>query len=345
MSEESFSMDFQPDHWLVPAFLRKVDPVFSPPMVKVYLASSLTCVPDADVKDCELVTRVCKKVFGAYDYEGIRFHVYDPADVTKPGSIHTPEQVFETDYRNVVEADLVAFHVSTPSLGVGEESLIAATAMVPRIVIYRRGAKVSRMFLGTFTPAVATLQYDNEPELEHSLSRMMLKIARHIVKSARRRRPLMKKYEDLQLGRFIFKQRIRQQIPISDLAIELDTMESWLRHLERDSRIAATASHMLLQSLMEETNSSLTYRAGEPPVLHEDRTQDETREGSLDCLTDYVLSLKEWMPDIRVFRLWNDYVSQRQREHAEVIAYREGGHQIVSVSDWKQRDAELGLGL
>lgn len=336
--DEGFSMDFDSTrHWTANAFTNRGNPLLNPPIIRVYLAGPLTCVNESDSQDCTAIRKITKWVLGSYDHRGIRFDVYDPADVTQPGSNHTAEQVYEVDYRNVVDADLVIFHVNKPSLGVGEESQIAATSLVPRVTIKKRGVEVSRMFDGSFTPAIK-IEYGTHAEYEQALSDHLVEIAEHAIRSASQRRPLMEQFEEMQLGRFIFRQRIKNHVRIEELAAAINTKVSWLRYLERKPRIAATASLPLLYSMLNATNASMTQQAGKMPVLKEsDDTLDADAKHSLDNLVSYVLSRQEWVSDDIVFRLWQEHVEQAETEKAEALAHRAGDDRIVTVEDWRHR--------
>jgi hypothetical protein len=232
-----FSMDFDPNcHWSAKAFTNRGKTLLNEPIIRVYLAGPLTCVNEIDTQDCNAIRKITKQVLGSYDHQGVRFKVYDPADVTQPGSNHTAEQVYEVDYRNVVDADLVIFHVNRPSLGVGEESQIAATSLVPRVTIKKRGVDVSRMFDGTFTPAIK-IEYGSHAEYEKALSEHLVEIAEHAIKSASQRRPLMEQFEKMQLGRFVFRQRIKNRVRIEDLDRHPDKrVEVWLQDEMRFGR-------------------------------------------------------------------------------------------------------------
>jgi hypothetical protein len=338
---EGFCMDFgEPDYWQqydANGFIGKATPLLNPPIIQVYLAGPLTCVDPSDGQDCDAIRKITKHVLGSYDYRGLRFRVYDPADVTQPGSQHTPEQVYEVDYRNVVDADLVIFHVNVPSLGVGEESQIAAASMVPRVTVRKRGAKVSRMFDGTFTPAIR-IEYSSYADYEKLLRDQLVEIAEKVVSSAVRRRAQMKVFEDLDLGRFIFRQRIRHSIKIEELAAKVDTKVSWLQYLERSPRIAATASLPLIQAILDATNSKMSQQPGKTPDLQSsDEPLPDDQKQSIENLIDFIRTQQEWVPDPLVFRLWTEYQAEVSDEQVVALTYREGHERIIAVTDWAER--------
>ena len=112
--------------------------MIDPPVLRVYLASPLTNTDPASEEDRRTVREVTRRIMENYDYFGIRTEVYDPSDVTPPGSEHTSEEVYVTDHNRTANADLVVFHVNGPSIGVGMEAQIAAEATVPRVVVSKR---------------------------------------------------------------------------------------------------------------------------------------------------------------------------------------------------------------
>lgn len=79
MSDSSFfAMDFDGDHQF--AFSRHLEEqMLDPPIFEVYLAGPLTNNNPVIDADCAVVRHTIKDLFGAYEYSGYRFHVYDRA--------------------------------------------------------------------------------------------------------------------------------------------------------------------------------------------------------------------------------------------------------------------------
>src|SRR5260370_5605973 len=125
-----FAMDFDPGNSF--PFSVPEKPMIEPPVLRIYLASPLTNADSETANDCRMVRSITRRVLEGYDYLGIRFHVYDPAEVTPPGSEHTSEEVYLTDHNRTATADLVVFHVNCPSLGIGMAAQIAAGPTIPR---------------------------------------------------------------------------------------------------------------------------------------------------------------------------------------------------------------------
>ena len=282
---------------------------------------------------------------GSYDFQGVGFQVYDPGDVTQPGSNHTPDEVYELNYEQCVLADLVAFHVNVPSLGVGCEAQISADATVPRVTVAKTCVPVSRMFDGIFSTAIASIQYENSSDLELQLFRQIPVIAARVISSAQRRRPILASFSDLRLGSVIFKQRIIHNVTIEELARQTDIKESWLRRLERNHVLAACCTTIQLNRIAAATHCYVktvdaqnltTLVPFDDSLSHDDRL-------SRDNLVSYICSKNEWIPDDRVFRLWNSYLLESTKEAAEAVKYREGDSKVVSVAEWRRRDEERRL--
>ncbi len=100
MNDEAFSMDFDGARSL--AFNIGDSPLLNPPRIRIYAAGPLTNIDEDATNDCLAVRGILKRVFAAYEYQGIRFEVYDPGDVTQPGSQHTAEEVYELNYEQSV---------------------------------------------------------------------------------------------------------------------------------------------------------------------------------------------------------------------------------------------------
>ncbi|MCI0641331.1 MAG: hypothetical protein L0Y72_29685 [Gemmataceae bacterium] len=229
---DSFAIDFDSANRM--PFNLAETPMIDPSILRVYLASPLTNSDPETSNDCRLVREMTRRILENYDYLGIRFEVYDPAEVTPPGSEHTSEEVYLTDHNRTANADLVIFHVNGPSLGVGMEAQIAAGATVPRVVVSKKDARVSRMFLGLFSPTVGAIQYANDADYEAQLSKQLPEITRKTLESAKRRRPFIEDICDVELGRLIFKQRILHSITIDALARSVDIGEYFLRRVWRE---------------------------------------------------------------------------------------------------------------
>ncbi len=333
-NEESFAMDF--DENSKAGFVRSEKTSLDPPVIEVYLAGPMTNNDLELQAHCDRVREIVKRLLHAYDYLGLRFQVYDPADVTQPGSSHTDEEVYVMDHDRTMSADLVIFHVNAPSLGVGSESQIAADATVPRVTISKTGVPVSRMFRGIFSPSIVDISYADCADLELQLSRSISRIARVTVESAIRRRPLMTDYRAANIGRQIFAQRIVHSLPIERLARLTDIKENWLRRLEREPVIAMCASSIQLVRIAEAIKCYVVITNQIPTLKPQDRDFLDDEKQSLSNLMDCVLENKTWVKDNEIFRVWGQYRESLKRERAEAVAHRGGENKAITVDQWKR---------
>lgn len=339
---DAFSMDFDGTRYLS---FSSSQAILNPASLRVYAAGPLTNNSDAISRDCADVRSILKRVLGSYDHQGIRFQVYDPGDVTQPGSSHTPEEVYELNHEQSVLADLVVFHVTTPSLGVGCEAQIAADATVPRVTLVRKDVALSRMFDGIFSTTIASIHYENHADLELQLFRQLPSIAAQATRSALQRRPRLTAFSELQLGSVIFKQRILHNVTINELARQTDIKESWLRRLERKQALAACCTAIQLDRIAAATRCyvKIVDAQNMMTLAPSDDSLSEDQRQSLENLVTYVSSKDGWVTDDRVFRLWNGYRVAYQTQRDEALQYREGDNKVLSVEAWRQRDQEPRL--
>ncbi len=340
---DAFSMDFDGARSL--AFNTGDCPLLDPPRIRIYAAGPLTNIGEDTSFDCTTVRGILKRVFAAYDYQGIRFDVYDPGDVTQPGSQHTAEEVYELNYEQSVLADLVVFHVNVPSLGVGCEAQISADATVPRVTLAKADIPVSRMFEGMFSATIATLEYVNHADLELQLFRQLPELAARVIRSAQRRRPVLAGFSALQLGTVILKQRIVHNVTVERLADEADITSSWLRKIETNHMLAACCTAIQLNRIAAATHCyvktvdprNLTTLAPSDSDLSRDEQQ------SLDNLVAYIGTRDYKLGDDRVFRLWNSYRVDSARTASEAVAFRAGENNAVTADEWRRRDGRPHL--
>lgn len=342
MDGDSFFIDFDPNKRF--AFGREGS-LITPPVINVYLAGSLTNIDPNAAEDCKAVRKIVRRVLESYDYLGIRFVVYDPADITSPGSNHSPEEVYELDHERTALADLVIFHVNTPSLGVGCETQIAADATLPKVTVCKRGVPVSRMYGGVFSPTVASIEYATHDELEQGVIARLPDIAAAAIESAERRRPIANAFTDLRLGRVILRQRILKNMSIAELAKLTDIREYWLTRIERRPDQAATCTLIQLARIAESLGCYLKIVGDRqlPTLVPSQSSLAPAVDESLNNLVSYCNSRQTSINDERLFRLWNSYSEEEEQQATEAIAHRGGEHQALTTDDWERRDRNLGL--
>jgi len=340
-----FAMDFNEGKHLAFA-VEKEAPMIVPPVLNVYLAGPLTNNDKCVDCLCREVREIVKRLLGSYEYNGVRFHVYDPGDITSPGTAHTPEEVYELDHERTMTADLVVFHVNAPSLGVGCECQIAADTCSPKVVIARNGTPLSRMFTGVHSETLATIEYEQPRDVEMQLSQWLPTIARRAAESAQSRRPIMQAVAESRLGRVILRQRIVNNVPLEDLAARTNIKVRWLRRVERVPELAACCTLAMLMRIADVVGCYLQLtNPGNLPVLKpSDDSLGPSDKQSLDNLVEYALGRGDGCADDRSFRLWNQYREECQEENSLLtVAHREGEHRVVTVDEWRNRDQRLGL--
>jgi nucleoside 2-deoxyribosyltransferase len=79
----------------------------------------------------------------------------------------TEAGVFERDTKAVMRCDKIVADVSTPSLGVGMEVMLAHTLEKQVICAYRQGTRVSWMVKGL--PGAMLIEFRDEADLEEKL--------------------------------------------------------------------------------------------------------------------------------------------------------------------------------
>lgn len=104
------------------------------------------------------------------EFEKCGFSAYIPHQHTDPKI--KPGKVYQTDYRKIIESSLLVAYVGEPSLGVGQEIQIASFHQIPILLVFEKGAKVSRMTLGN--PMVKqTFQFETFENLKEWVPKFM----------------------------------------------------------------------------------------------------------------------------------------------------------------------------
>ncbi|GFO82608.1 MAG: hypothetical protein A49_22350 [Methyloceanibacter sp.] len=294
-----------------------------------YLATPLTnCSPEETCAN-EDIRNAVKRILCP------RFEVYDPAEHTPPGTKHDAEDVYLLDHNRTRTADLVFFHVTQPSLGVAIESQIAAEATIPRVIAWRRGAQVSRMFRGVFNHTIAEIEYDDLDDFVEKLQAALPTIVEATVASAHRRNPLVARIASAKLGREIFKGRIVLGKTIDELAAATDIRTRMLMQIERSMELSACLSLIQLMRITQELNAIVMIGGEGIPSIHgKDDDLPENKRQSLEALVDFVVSNKPWIKDPRIQEMWatyNELANTRYRPSAGQ-AQKE---LVYSADDWR----------
>ena len=110
--EHSFTLDLAARGWQVPPeFIER-------PYLKVYLASALTGREEQKKLDDDTRAAI-RDVFSRATCLPLpyclRYEVYDPAEHTFPGTAHCCEEVYHTDFKELVDSDLALFFLNSSS--------------------------------------------------------------------------------------------------------------------------------------------------------------------------------------------------------------------------------------
>lgn len=336
---DNFSMDFDDSRKL--AFGCPGNVELDPPVLSVYLASALTNVVEAERDESERLRVVIRESFESYDCQGVRFKVYDPADVTSPGSKHSDDEVYATDHGRTSAADLVIFCLAAPSLGVGMEAQISAECTLPRVVISKRESIVSRMFRGLFSPTIAWIEYSDPSDVTESLAKEICAIAASAVESACRRRRHVNDLTTEPIGQTIMKRRLIRQITLQQLASVTDIREGWLQRLELDPFVGGSITFIQFHRIADALDVRASLSASGVPTLAEDDTDQrlsKEQSESLTTLVEFARTREETAEDGKLLAVWQDYFQQQSEEAVEAVRHR--GNTAIAVEEWKRRYEE-----
>lgn len=326
-------------------FLRQSEPLIMPPVINIYLAGPLTHADSAIQKECVAVRAAVKSAFHNYDYLGIKFHVYDPAEVTAPGTDHTAEEVYITDHKCTVCADLVFFVVTAPSLGVGIEAQLSASATTPRVILRNSSSPSSRMFSGLCTSTIAEIVYDNPMDVMIGLLQKRTDICSAAIESAERRRPHFEYVKNQRSGQKFFMQRVRKSIPIAELAKKTDIPEFWLREIERCPELACTLSIMNIQRIADVLGCTVKCQGQTFELIEHDVNLIPLQLESLENLVRHLNSRKTPFNEDRAFRIWDRYLREDNLHRSEAKKFRssKGDLEALTEDDWRQLYEDVNL--
>lgn len=121
----------------------------------IYISGALTGIesPEKIKNFYESIGSLCQK---------LGFQSYVPHLNTDPiaNPDITPQEVYQTDRHQVINADLIIAYLGIPSFGVGMELAFAALENIPVILLYEKGKTISRFPRGISTK-IAEIQFTN----------------------------------------------------------------------------------------------------------------------------------------------------------------------------------------
>lgn len=335
---EGFAIDFDPGNAL--GFNRSANPMLDPMVLHAYLASPLTNLDEPVKIENEAVRACIRTLFGRYEFQGVQFQVYDPGEVTPPGTKHTDDEVYVMDHHQTSQADFVIFLVLAPSLGVGMEAQIAADCNLPRLVVSKKGTAISRMFRGLFCPTIAWIEYENVADAREQVGRQLPVIASAAVKSAIGRRAQVREFCAEQIGVQVLKSRLVQGISLPQLAEMTDIREGWLQRLEWDPCLAAGLTLIQFHRIANVLRAKASISTTGLPTLRAGQSQPElTRRqlDSLETLVEFVQQGRQSIDDTRVVAIWRDYILQGVGTLQGVAQEPDPDEFTVTVEEWRGR--------
>jgi DNA-binding XRE family transcriptional regulator len=137
--------------------------------LNAYFSTALTDVAPPARRVSDETVAVVRDVGGQFGID-----LYFPADHTDPiRDAHvTAEEVYRIDRERVKGSDLVFVLAGTPSLGVGQELMMAHASLIPTVLLIPAGTRVSRMALGV-PLRMDQVVYDSLPGLRSALDRLL----------------------------------------------------------------------------------------------------------------------------------------------------------------------------
>lgn len=329
--EDTFEVDLPDDNFELPDEFRDAE------RFKVYLASALTGIEKTKSEYDAKIRSVISEALTKSRYCGLGYDVYDPGENTPPGSMHSAEQVYVRDFEKTIESDLVVFYLNRGSLGMGEEAQIAAGATIPKVVIYKQGENVSRMFDGIFNPTLFTVAFSSVGDLEQQLSHAIAVNGANLLEAAVKRRRILKDAMNHKLPKFIFKRRVYLNLTIDVLAEQTGIAAYWLTEIQRDQqgRKAAMLTWIQLQRIKQTLDAVLDLKE-DGRIALKPRDEDrlfESADQALESFYDAYAGRERVTDDEVILSVWNEYLRQKKDSTEPLLAESH----VVTEGEWLER--------
>lgn len=302
--------------------------------IVVYLASPLSGVSQRNAAHCRAVRKIVKQVLSRSS--SAFFLVYDPAEVTAPGSDHSDSEVYITNLQKTLKADIVIVHAHPPSIGVGIELQLASSFSIPALLLQKNGNPTSRMVTGMPSFSYPTLNYHDVADCKTQLEASIPTIARDVVGTMPRRRRALDAANDSEAGKYVLRRRIQLGMTRKELAEMSGVDAPLIQAVEEYSVFALAISWFQWHILSDALGCQITVKDCLDP---EARTMSCAVRSSLDTLADFARGATNVKENI-VFRLWKDYREMQE----EGVAGREEIARSYTVEDWESLyDQHSGL--
>ncbi len=277
------------------------------PPFTAYFASALTGLTPKQKKEVyaldEKVNDICKK------YNRYSVALYRPRKYTSPeDNADIPARdVYETDRKRVVTADLIILAAIHPSLGAGMELQLAHQACSPVILLRKAGQKISRMVTGCPVP-MEDVEYSSLKDLEGKLvSKMNMLLP--IIAQARLLYPqdTSKAYD---LGHRLNHLRSQRNISEASLALMVGVDTAYIETLESMPEQVTNPSLQILRRIAKALHVSDSYLiSGFVIPIHQ---TDPVFSKHYETLR--TLAKDKRMPEDEFESLWKAHVDKYQVE-------------------------------
>lgn len=132
--------------------------------------------PLTDLKNPDKTKAFYKKLAGVAQANGYE-HYWAFLNGTDPvlNPVVSPQEVFQTDLRELEKSDLFIPYVGEPSTGTGQEIEFARNHNIPVYILYEKGTTVTRMVLGD--PNIrGKIEFDSEADAMAQLDALLKKL-------------------------------------------------------------------------------------------------------------------------------------------------------------------------
>ncbi len=230
---------------------------------RTYFAAALTRMSEKGMNKMERIAKIVK-----HEGDNTGYAVYLPKQYTDPDEVPelTSREVYWIDRERVASSDLLIVYGDEPSIGVGQEVEIATNAGVPIVLLYSKGARISRMLLGTAGRIVGKIEITKESEVGTQMNDFFKKNSSRILFNRKSR-----EFEyQIRLGKRVRSIRDEMGFSIKELASSSDVDSEQIENLETRPEKLSTISIINLRRLSKTLNVT-------PAELLKDQSEEEQK--------------------------------------------------------------------
>lgn len=285
--------------------------------------------------ECFALATIFRAVAAEFSHLNIRVH--DPTDFDPPSNDLPRHRVLIRDQRHIRDASVVVVIANGPSSGMGTECERAARGTVPRMLVVRKGTRISRVLEARIAPTVASITYTSLHDFRSQLREVLPEIAEKVLAYQSRREDA--EFVSTRLHRDFFKCRVHQGRTLSSISEATNIPEDDLRELECDPKPWSDVPPIQLQLLGGELHMVFCCTGNGPPALTADiNTIPDRIDTSLENLYDALKNDGIWIPCEEVLQAWNAYRDEADYVVGATLAEaREDTLPIWDVDTWLDR--------